>query len=382
MTMNSSDLVAVLVAPHEPPCLSLYQPAASLPPEQKRDRIVFRNLVDSLAEQLRRDHPARTVDSLLAPFRALGEDALFWTRPSPGLAVFGGRDLFHVQRLPRPVPELAVVSDTFHVKPLLRILQSIDRFHVLGLTRRTAKLFEGDRDRIERIEVDPAVPTTLEEALGRDVTEPHRSVWGSPAPARGEGIVFGMGDKQDEVDVDTDRFFRAVDRAVFERYSRATRQPLLLLALKEYHSFFRRISINPYLLETGIEADPDALTLEELRRRAWQVMEPRYRARLASLVEAFGAARAHARGAADIADIAAAAAQSRVATLLVEAERHIPGRLDPTFGRIEMTNGKSPMGDDLLDDVAELVLRRGGEVIVVPTAAMPTETGAAAIYRF
>ena len=38
--------------------------------------------------------------------------------------------------------------------------------------------------------------------------------------------------------------------------------------------------------------------------------------------------------------------------------------------------------DDLLDDLAELVLRMGGQVQVVPADRMPTQTGVAATYRF
>jgi len=43
--------------------------------------------------------------------------------------------------LQRPVPELAVVAESFHVKPLIRILQSADRYHVLGLNRQQIKQF-------------------------------------------------------------------------------------------------------------------------------------------------------------------------------------------------------------------------------------------------
>ncbi len=38
--------------------------------------------------------------------------------------------------------------------------------------------------------------------------------------------------------------------------------------------------------------------------------------------------------------------------------------------------------DDVLDDLAEVVLGAGGEVVVVPTDRMPTPTGLAAIYRY
>ena len=36
----------------------------------------------------------------------------------------------------------------------------------------------------------------------------------------------------------------------------------------------------------------------------------------------------------------------------------------------------------MLDDLAERVLKTGGEVIMVPPERMPSKTGLAAIYRF
>jgi len=41
-----------------------------------------------------------------------------------------------------------------------------------------------------------------------------------------------------------------------------------------------------------------------------------------------------------------------------------------------------PDMDDVLDDLAELVLQSGGEVIIVPAERMPVDTGVAAIYRY
>jgi hypothetical protein len=41
-----------------------------------------------------------------------------------------------------------------------------------------------------------------------------------------------------------------------------------------------------------------------------------------------------------------------------------------------------PEVDDLLDDLGELALKKGGQVVIVPQERMPTKTGIAAIYRF
>ena len=145
---------------------------------------------------------------------------------------------------------------------------------------------------------------------------------------------------------------------------------------------FRKVSRNSYLLPDGIDVHPDAMSADELRRRSWQVIEPRYLARLASLVEEFGGARAAGRGAEDLEAVGKAALEGRVATLLVEAGRVIPGRIDPAGGELRQDDLLRPEVDDVLDDLAELTRTMGGDVVVVPGERMPTTTGAAAIYRY
>ena len=143
---------------HEPPCLSLYQPTHRHRPQNQQDLIRFRNLVKTLEESLHQKYPKREVKPLLEPFVALAADAAFWNHTLDGLAVLGGPDLFNVYRLQRPVHELAVVADSFHIKPLVRIMQSADRYQVLALNRREIKLFEGNRDVLDAIAAGPRRP--------------------------------------------------------------------------------------------------------------------------------------------------------------------------------------------------------------------------------
>ena len=56
--------------------------------------------------------------------------------------------------------------------------------------------------------------------------------------------------------------------------------------------------------------------------------------------------------------------------------------MDAATGRIEFDDLAHPGVDDLLDDLGELVLKMGGQVVVVPTERMPTQTGIAAIFHF
>ena len=193
----------------------------------------------------------------------------------------------------------------------------------------------------------------------------------------------GQGSRKDERDVDLERFFRAVDRAILEHHSKPSGLPLILAALPEHHAPFRRVSHNRHLLDDGIEANPDALTDEQLRERAWRCMEPVYLQRLQLMVDRYGAARGANRGDDALPQVALAAVVGRVDVLLLERDRQVEGRMDPASGVLQIADTvEASAAGDVLDDLAEAVLRNGGEVIIVPPERMPSATGLAAIYRY
>ncbi|HSC28036.1 MAG TPA: hypothetical protein VLD67_12220 [Vicinamibacterales bacterium] len=368
--------------PHaDPPCLSLYQPTHRHYPDTQQDPIRFRNLVRVLEESLREKYPSREIRPLLEPFHALAADFEFWNHLRDGLAVLGAPGTFRVYRLQRRVPELAVVADSFHTKPLLRILQSADRYQILGVTRQSISLCEGNRDVLDEVPLASGVPRTITDALGEQLTEPHITV-ASYGGAGGPAMRHGHGSKKDEVEADTERFFRVVDKAVLHHHSRPSGLPLILAALPEHQALFRRVTHNTHLVDGGVDVNPQALSIDELRLRAWEAVEPHYVARLAALVEEFGTARSKGLGSDEPAEVCKAAVAGRVAAVLIEAERQVPGRIDPESGSIEPGELSRPEVDDVLDDLGEMVLRAKGRVVIVPADRMPSDTGVAAIYRF
>lgn len=386
MRQFSTDHLNSWLADHEPPCISLYLPTHRQHPANAQDPIRFRNMLRSVEASLRKAYPSTDVSARMAPFLALEQNSEFWRQRTEGLAILSSPDSFDVIHLQRPVSELLVVADTFHTKPLLRVLQSADRYQILLLSRHEAKLFEGNRDSLDQVALTK-VPATITEALGEQLTAAHHNTAayggnaGGPTGHAGGGMHHGAGARKDEVEIDMHRFFRVIDRAILEHHSRPSGLPLMLAALPEYHAPFRELSHNPFLMAEGIAMNADALDVNELRVAAWQHAEPMYLARLAALVDEYESARSHARGSDDLWQVAEAAVAGRVSTLLVEADRVVPGRMDGA-GRVELTTDIGPKVDDLLDDIAEAVLRRKGEVIVVPAARMPSKSGLAATYRY
>lgn len=381
MNVLNDAVLPELIAAQQAPCLSLYQPTHRTHPANAQDHIRFGNLLKNLEESLLLNYPNGKTAAMLKPFKALVDDNEFWKYNLDGLAVFAAPGFFKVVRMQRPVPELVVAANSFHLKPLRRALQTVDRFHVLGLAMDRVVLFEGNRDALDELKPAEGVPLTITDALGEELTEKHQTVASYGGAGSGD-MRHGHGGKKDEVDKDTERFFRAVDRAVMEHHTKPSGHSLVLAALPEHQAVFRRVSHNARLLEEAVAMDPTGVDPEKLRRLVWEAVEPRYHAHVRGLVEQFGTAKAQGLGSDDLMDVAEAAAAGRVGAVLVDADQAIAGRLDAANGKVIFDSLLDPRVDDLLDELSELVAERGGTVMVVPGDVMPTKTGVAATYRY
>jgi glycine betaine/choline ABC-type transport system substrate-binding protein len=110
-------------------------------------------------------------------------------------------------------------------------------------------------------------------------------------------------------------------------------------------------------------------------------MQPRYHARLQQIVDMYHAQKARAMATDDLTHAVEFATDGRVGTLIVEDERRIPGQIEGRMPRRAVLRD-DPNAGDILDDLAERVLKTGGQVIVAPRASMPSDTGLAAIFRY
>jgi len=380
----TQELIQELLSVTEAPCISLYMSTHRSHPENAQDIIRYKNLVKQVKESLIEKYPTAEIHKLLEPFETLASDNEFWKYTSDGLGVLGSLGRFEVIHLQMPVEELVIVSDSFHTKPLRHFLQSADRYQVLALSMDAFQLFEGNRHSLVEIKLPDDFPKTIEETLGEELTDKHSTV----ASYGGVGghsntMHHGHGGKMDEVDSDTERFFRVVAASVNDQYSKQGALPILLAALPEHRSLFYQVNKNPFVLPKGIEINPQSVSIEKLAHLSWEAMQPVYAEKLETLVGKFNQAKSNGLGSDNMDVVIEAAEAGKVDIIFIEAHRVVASRLrDKMTGRYEMTDLTLPVLDDQLDIVGELVTKMGGSVVIVPKEQMPTQTGLAAIFRY
>jgi hypothetical protein len=384
MELLTKELIQELLAADMAPCLSVYMPTHRKHPENLQDIILFKNLVRQMRESLLQKYSTGEVQKYLEPFETLAQDSDTWNHTFDGLAVFSAAGMFKVIGVHKSFEELALVADSFHTKPLRQYMQSLDHFHVLCLTLRDIRLFEGNRHSLTEVGLTADTPKTITEALGDELTDKHTTV-ASYGGSGGESspMHHGQGGRKEETEKDSERFFRVVANAVYEHYSKPSGWPLILAALPEHQSLFKKVNKNPLLLPNGIAINPSSVSPDKLADMAWDIMEPQYNLKLDSLVARFEQARANSKGSDDYKEVAVAAVEGRVDMLIVEADRIIPVRItNLVTGNTQNKDLTNPKVDDLLDDMGELVMKMGGEVMVLPSGKMPSKTGLAAIFRY
>ena len=372
---NPAAWLGELLDSHAPPCVSIYMPFARTKPLSQQNRILMNSLVDRACSAMDRRYDGRAIRIIRQKLEDLGDSDALRSGSHDGLAVFAAVDCLRIVELPRPVISAVEVGDSFYIKPLVRVMQQGARFAILCLSVNNVRVLEGDQYHLREVAVKN-VPRNVGQALkdlGIDLPAesniPHTRRH-HPPPADEDNLGVGP-------------FLRAVDQGIWENYSRDSRLPLVVCADPKRLAQFLSISKNPCVLGEGLAYSPDHLSIERLRDEAWKIIEPRYRQELEHLKDQFHVAKAHQKGSDELMQVAEAAALGRVGTLLIDEQATIPGVLHRASGLIESPAGRNdPKATDILDDLAEIVLLKDGQVFVIPHDSMPTDAGLAAMYRY
>lgn len=315
MRTPDTGYISAVLAAAESPCVSIYFPTQRSQPGTMPDLTRYKNMVRTAEETLTKSYPGAAHRQLVERLQQLQDDPTFWRNNHVGVAVLASPSRFDTFTLPRAVPERVEVGETFHVKPLLRFVQSAEPFHVLGLSRERVALFRGNRYELQPLEV-AGIPLTLTEALGEE-TEPTMRKFHTAGPpsvrnargSHGVAISGGQGGWSDEIQVDTRRFFTIIDREVTSRVSEPAGLPLILAGIDDNLAAFRAVAKNRFVAAESVHGDWTNLSLHEIREKAWKVFEKHYLEKLASIREDFGTAASRGQGTGDLADAARAAAE-------------------------------------------------------------------------
>lgn len=369
--------------------VSIYMPTYRAGRDQQQGPIRLKNLMDEAEKKLLEFGVRKPdVEKMLGPVEELLTDRDFWQHQSDGLAAFladDGYSKFH--RLPGRFEEMAVVSNSFYVKPLLPLVNGNGDFYVLALSLNKVRLFHGSRDTFNEVELKD-MPTSMEEAL--QIEDPqknlgfHTDTQNTVAGTGGErpAIFYGAGVEENKKD-DILRYFQKVNDGLGRKFEDES-TPLVIAGVDYLHPLFRNACTYRTVLEQGIIGNPDRQDINEMHAQAWKLIEPMIMSNQQQALDRFAELHGQQNGLAssDLEPVVRAAAGGRVETLIVPLGVQQWGRYDPETDSVRLDSESTPWNDDLLNFAATQTLLNSGNVYAVPQDQLPERAEVAAIYRY
>lgn len=369
------------------PLISLYMPTHRVGREMQQDPIRFKNLL-SEAEQLLSEQGLQPIEleSILNQTQRLQQDAEFWQHLGDGLALFISKDFLEVYRLPYAIDPLLTISDRFHIKPLLPLLNKNGHFYVLALSQKNVRLLEGSIFSIDEIDLESA-PTSLQEALSFDDPEKqlqYHTMATTPSGFGGHNAAFhGQGANEADSKTDLLRYFQKIDQGLMELIG-AEKAPLVLAGVDYLLPIYRQANSYLHLVDEFISGNPDQIDAEDLHQQVWKIIEPIFTADRKQAIAHFKKLRGTGSKLAStrLETILQAAYYGLVETLFATLNDQLWGKVDFKNNTLEQHQDHQVGDQDLSDVAVANTLLNSGSVFTLESDKMPDEKPLAAIFRY
>jgi Bacterial archaeo-eukaryotic release factor family 3 len=365
------------------PAVSILMPTHHAGPAIRQDPIRFKNLVREVEHELdARDLGKGEIAQIMGPAHALIDDRAFWRHQEQGLAVYAAPNFFRSSWVPRPLREMARISDHFHVTQLFPSLVDSTRFYVLALSQKDVRLIEATRSSAAELELGD-LPRSLVEALpteppGQELQQHVVTTAGGERGVMFHGHGAGLLDQRKE---SIRQFFHQLDRGLHSLL-RDRRAPLVLAGVEYLLSIYRETNSHPGVLPEGILGNPELESAQTLGSRGWEIVSRHLEAAEAAAVARYEERAGHGRVSADLATVVRASYEGRVEDLFVADEAEQWGTFEPGSGAVTVRDKPDSVGEDLINLAAIQTFQRRGAIHVLERSRVPGAADVAAIFRY
>jgi hypothetical protein len=365
------------------PAVSIYIPALKAGKDVDKNRIRLKNSLGEALKELEKNTRRSEAEEILEPAFAYLDNPEMPFHQDNGLAVFAGKDFFRVYQLPFTVSEAVYVGERFHLREMLTYFVGAGRFYILAVSLAEPRFFTAGKYGIRELEIE-GMPDGIEETLQYD--DPERQLQTHTRRPEQQGQrqaeFHGHEGESNYLNEQSRRYYHELAKAV-DNYLDDKNEPLVLFGLDRDAAGYREASSYPHLLEKAVTKNPDRLKGEEILSEALTAAEPEFSASRESSISRFKDMTGSDKVTRSIDVIPAAAVNSRVDTLFVNAGAEpVWGRVRPEQQVQELHEEKKAGDFDLIDKAVIETLRHGGNVYSVDPEAFPEADPVAAILRY
>jgi len=361
-------------------CISIYLNLTNqLPGEGSRvDAMLFKTVLQNLSAELHeRGVSQAVIPTLLEPAYALLRTEAFSVAPA-AYAVFLAHNFFKWVALPYVIKDYSLINGAFYVSPLIQLLAPREKFYVLAISKKQARLFEGDQFTMKYVDV-PDLPNGVADVVHVEEKDDERQFRSGTGDGSGyHDVVSGSPDEKETIAL----YLRDVDNTLWKARLSKEHAPLVVAGVDYLVSAYRQLSHYKHIWKESIAGNHDHDNMRELHRLAKNMIKPHFDQIVTQALEEFGNRSASGGTSIAISEIVPAAWFARVGVLFVANGEEIWGTFDPERNQSDVHTARERNDDNLIDLCISRTLLNGGEVHFLEKEKMPKESKIAAIMRF
>lgn len=364
------------------PCVSIYMPTHEAGREVRQDPIRLKNQLAEARDRLQ-DMGVSEIQALLKPAEDLLEKGDFWQHQDSGLALFLTPEKFSYYRVPLSFETQTLVSQKPYTQPLMPLMTDDNQFYIIAASQHKVALYQATRDSVQSIDLGDT-PLSLEVALRYDDPEPTlqgHTTSRAGTPTGGQQVYNGQGGGEDSKNTDILRFFHLVTNGVEERISDQS-APLVFVGLDFLFPLYKSANKYPHLMEDAVDYQPDELSPEEIRDRAFAIVEPHFNADRKAAKENYGNLANKDQATDDLETVLNAAFNGQIDTLFVAEGQQQWGHFEAKDRKLALSEPDDANSENLLNLAISKALETDAKVYVVAQGDMPGESYLAATLRY
>ena len=251
-----------------------------------------------------------------------------------GVVVFHSHEGFEGElgyiRVQSSISDLIVVADSFHIKPLIRIKNNVRGFFIVTMSSRAINVLienSGHLIKLDSYRNEPGIEGT---------------------------------NKKDPKD-----FFLSSSQELNKLFT-AYRLPIILAGVKDHIGHMKKLLNQSMLMGESIVGNVEKMKALELQDKVYKILTPYYEQQELGALNELEIALSRDRAVTYLEDISISAVAGKIQKLFVVENKHVWGSINKQTGEILITPRQvNAHDDDVLDDLCQLVLSKGGEVVVV-----------------
>jgi hypothetical protein len=320
-----------------------------IPFDRSHDHFAIRTTLSKLSDEagrlLAKTHTQKEIDALLKPLSKTLK-SLAINPGTHGVAFFVSDQSSYHTTLREPPPELAVVADSFHLKPLLHCISSRPISLAIAITAKQLRLFRVEGEQV-----------SLLKTIGNEAYDLEQ--------IRRDGFI-GQRKRNKEI---TDKFVKEAVKNLLKDFTFGHREVAIFgpkILRRRLESELKSKASTQVFFESNL-----ASSIEEMAHQMETALAKRTRKKSQKFVHRL--VKSHDPGLMtdSLAEIAEAAVHGRIERLVIDPSIQIWGHFNRANGEVNTYNSQSTDADDcVIDDISEEVIKRGGEVVFFDSSQM------------